>query len=295
MWSFAKHSAVVLVALFCPVLLWAQSQGVELSLRGGAGLWHAEELPQVSAGPLGGLEVAYSFRANVSRSCAAGVRVGGGFGISRASLHGTPSDTYTNYDYQGRPMLYFTQADVREMHRMLSLDIPVMGTFSFNGFSLHAGPRLVWLLSDRFDQSLSSPVIRATYTDYGVTLENKLITGLIPTRDQQQQGKQMLARGRLQLGAEAGYEWTINQGFYRQQRMAVLFFAYYDLLTFKRPWQTMRFIDVDPILSPANPVPAVHVSSLGSYAASLRSLQIGVRLSLTIETIDYQRYNWHRH
>lgn len=292
MWRFVRYSVAGLL-LLCSGAAYSQSHGLEIAPRGGVCLTSGAAGFKTAMAPTAGLELAYSFMGSIGGEAAAGIRVGAGIGYGNLSLSGRPESEFTNVDYEGHTMAYLTTADVVEKHTSMYLELPVMAALRAGGFTLNAGARLRWMVSDSYSGSLSNPLIRATYTEYGVSIENRKLTGLLSDEQKNYQGTGSLSRGTLQVGAELGYEWTIKRGFYATQNIGVSLFAYYDVLCFGSQKSAERFIDVSPIASATDPVAKVSVGSIGAMAPDIRSLQLGVRLTYAIRTLDYKRYGWH--
>lgn len=293
MWQRSRIIFILCLLAICADTQ-AQSHGVEIAPRGGVSLWRAGEAVQASMAPAAGADIAYLLSGYVSSEVALGVRLGVGVGYTRVTLNGTPADYYTLHDYEGRRMDYATSAKVREQHMLLSAELPLMATLSLWGVRLEAGARMRWLVSDTYVAELSDPVISATYTDYGVTMTNRLITGVLSLDQLHQQGKYGLPRGGIQLGGELGYTWTLHEGLYSYRRLTLALYAYYDVATWAAPAAAAHYIEVSPITSAINPVPEVRVNTLGAFASDLKQLQLGVRLAYSIESIDNNRYGWHR-
>lgn len=293
MWQRIDKYISVLLLWLVAMTASAQSHGLEIAPRVGVYMGCGHSQLQGKAGVAVGAELDYSFRTRISRDVLAGMRVG--LGISRAAtkIEGTTEDRYTNYDYQHRPMAYLNTARLSDQHAVYRIELPIMAAVRFYGVSLHTGPRLQWHLADRSDFTLTDPVISATYTDYGVTLVNRVVTGVLSDVPYRGSATFTLPKGRLQWGLEAGYEWDLSQGFYSQQRLGVAVGVYYDLVTFAGSAGSDRVIDVAPIRSSVNPVPKVTVNTPAKAFSDLRGLELCVKLTYAIESIDYNGYGWH--
>ncbi len=257
-------------------------------------MWYGSAL-KAKAGAQAGIEGAYTFLTNVGGEVEVGLRAGAGVSYQQTTLTGEVTDSYTNVDFQGHPMLYENSTNVKQQHNIYSVDVPLMAAINIYGFTMLAGARAEWLLKDNYEQKLSNPVIRATYTEYGVTMVNRLVSGVLSEQQCRQTGENDIPRFRLQVGGEIGYSHVLFEGYDFRHRVAVMLYAYYDVFSACGAATTNRFIDVAPIISATSPAPTIRVGSMGAYTSDLRNLQVGIRLAYSIETIDYQRFGWHNY
>lgn len=282
-----KNRLVIFLLLLLGVVisLRAQSHGLQVALTGGL----QTAVTSGKKAPIwgdGGAEVDYTFRTYWNEHLRLGFRTGLGFDYAINKHNGLYDDSFTNYDYEGRRMDYHITAQVTSTRQEVRMDIPIMVHLWANGFILNIGPRLSLGLQDRYEQTIENPVIEAYYAKYGVTMVNRLVTGILPEDQQHREGQTSANRLGIKLAAEIGYEWVVNDGIYHTQQIGIQAYTAIGL------WESgggseisTRLIDVSPIMSPTMPAPLV-VAGLWGNNFGMHRLQAGLRLYWSIETID---------
>lgn len=271
----------------------AQSHGLQVALTGGLQTAVASGKKAPIWGD-GGAELAYTFRTSWNDHLRLGFRTGLGFDYAAIKHSGLYDDSFINYDYEGRRMDYHITAQVTSKRQEVRMDIPIMVHLWANGFILNLGPRLSFGLQDRYEQTIENPVIEACYAKYGVTMVNRLVTGILPEDQQYREGKTNANRLGIKLAAELGYEWVVSDGTYYTQQIGIQAYTAIGL------WESgggseisSRLIDVSPIMSPTMPAPMV-VAGLWGNNIGMHRLQAGLRLYWSFETVDFSHRGWKR-
>lgn len=307
MYLFNKHSSINhilrwsllgLLLIVLSTLADAQSHGLQLGLRGGINSMSGEKV-NTSLAPAVGLDIGYAFHTSASGVMDIGFRTGLAPSYYSQSLVGHSYDSFSHVDYQNRHMDYVCTANIKETIQMWTIDVPLLFTIRCHGFTLGVGPQGRMVVASPYQQTILSSEISATYTDLGVTLTNQLVTGRLTEEQCHTKGSGAGGRFQLLLTAEMGYDWHLKKHdtYLAERHMGVQVYATYGLLK-SHVTTSQYFIYVPPILSPDNPVvyPQVNAYSCSeSYNMQrLLNLNIGIRLYMSIETIDYARYGWHR-
>lgn len=287
-----KKDILIVLFVLLPIGLWAQGQGLQLALKGGISQWTGKDI-QAQLCPMGGLDLGYTIRWRMGNDTQLGLRSGLGFAYATSQFSATLSDQYSRTDYYSNTLQYTTSASATEKHQQLQLDIPVLFALQTHGFTIHLGPKLIYIASDRYTQTVDQADIQAFYPRYGVTVRNTAPTGRLVT-PYSTSGSQGLPSLTLALSGEIGYEWSIGERYSRksEQYIGVQVFVDYGLKSFLPPTQE-AFLSVAPITA-ARQTPAVFVGTIAA-ANSLNLFSAGLRVYYTIQSVDYPGRGWHRY
>jgi len=278
--------------LVLPMMLWAQGQGVQLGLHGGAGQWHSDR----AAGswvPEMGLDARYIVRWRVRPYTQLGLHTGLEASYFTSKLSGDFSNQYTRTDYLGNKIEYTTSATVAEQHTNIGLTIPVLFAFQTHGFALNIGPKLLWVAYSNYQRTVSKASIDAYYPAYGVHVTDQPSTGQIAT-PLTLSGQGSAKNLQVLLSAELGYEWQIGDPYERfnEHYIGIQLYANYGLWSLQTSADE-AMVSVSPIVTPsANP--QIQIGSIQGMGSPLSYMSCGLRIYYTIQTVDYSSRGWHR-
>ncbi|MCQ2311657.1 MAG: hypothetical protein MJZ64_07920 [Paludibacteraceae bacterium] len=285
-----RHWGIVIL-LCLPLGLWAQGQGLQVALQGGAAGWQIENGTHTWS-PEGGLDLRYIMRCRVGRYTQLGLHAGVGASYSAYKLKGDLTDHFTRQDYLGNTIQYTTSAHAEEKHQAVGVSVPLLFALQTHGATVNIGPKLLWLAYDRYDQTVDHADIVAFYPAYGVPVHNQPGTGIMDT-PYSQSGRSANSTIHLLLTAEIGYEWQLGNPYsrYSEQYIGLQLYANYGLCS----WGNRAgepFMSVSSITATQGPqitTTAIQQSSALAY------LSLGVRFYYTIQTVDYPGRGWHHY
>ena len=156
------------------------------------------------------LQYAHYWRRDSWKS-AYGILTGVSLGYSRSGL-GSGVDTTYNVSAEGHSIDYsISTTDINEKDGQLQVEVPLMFSMvTDKGFFLNVGPRLIVPVYSHYNQTIRDPNIVANFTDMGVKVENEAITGLVSNNQMNTKGRWNASKVNVLLGAELGYEWTLQ-------------------------------------------------------------------------------------
>lgn len=263
-----------------------------VGMRGGA----QTVLPKIKSGDTwsvnnaytggGVVDFRYAYYGDISYSCLWGFYIGLGAGVSSEALTGNKTDHYTNRDYDGSLMRYSAQSEFNQTTIYARAELSMMMALYFGPVTFNIGPRFVLPIATSATMKVTDLSISAYYPQYGVTVTNARITGMLDL-PYTHKVKADRAYGILLMGAELGYEWHIND------KSGIGVQAYADIGVFNAgsPLGPSEdpLIDVAPILKGINPIPEVEVHSITNYVGDLHNLEFGLRVYYAF-TPHRQRY-----
>lgn len=262
-----------------------------VGMRGGA----QTVLPKIKSGDTwsvnnaytggGVVDFRYAYYADISNVCLWGFYIGLGAGVSTESLTGSKTDHYTNRDYDYSPMEYTVHSDFSQTTVYARAELSMMMAFYFGPVTFNVGPRFVLPVVTNATMTVKDLSISAYYQQYGVTVTNQRITGLLEM-PYTRKVKADRPYGILQMGAELGYEYHLND----QSSIGVQAYADIGVLNAGSPLGPSEdpLIDVAPIIE-LHPIPEVEVHSITNYVGDFRNLEFGLRIYYAF-SLERQRY-----
>lgn len=207
-----------------------------------------------------------------------GFRTGLSLGFRQNTLTMDNIDhSYSVEDGQGNSILYHVTAeDVKETDRQFAVELPVMFATYYNRIYANIGFRVGIPLMSRYNQTMSNPVLTATYEKYGVTIEGERVTGKLTSEDINQKAKLDASTFNLCLSLEAGYTFDLIGG-----KLLAGMYADYGLVdNYKGKGE--HFTDADPTtINGATNTPATvvvhsltdsYVNNVGIFCMGLRAV-----------------------
>ena len=257
---------------------------ISAGLRGGAGTYLATGEIHNRLAPNFMADVTYSYLWPIE-DIELGVLSGLSFGYTGGAYRATVDEQYRNTDYLDHPMDYHnTTSFARERIDGFTMEIPAMMALYWNGLVLNSGFKLQVPCWHRYRQQLKDPIVSATYPEYGVTVTNEVITGVVADSDLKKRGKRDMCDVSLLLGFELGYEWTLPE---RQDRIGLMGYLDGALCGHKAGARTKHVIDVAPITNAEDPVPEVKVNTIvGTYAKRMNYLDFGVKVYYRFDVLS---------
>lgn len=263
----------------CSMPLWADgdnTHALHIGLAGGAAynLTPTECPMQSRVGANGVLALDYAYY-KAHAAIDLGFRTGIDFGYRQASYTAEFAQQYSHQDYLGHQMDYTTSGTVDIARHELQLGIPLMFALRSKGVVWNVGVRLQASVYQQGTQDISSPLIRAYYPAYGVTLDNELITGLV-TDDMLSTATAPSAFVlECMASTEIGYEYSINE----KNAIGIMAYCHVGVWNSLPDASHTPVIQVAPITDRTNPVPAVSVNdAYSSLLTAYTPLQVGVKV-----------------
>ena len=259
-----------------------------IGVRGGAsGLLHKVEKGNWQCGFDVLLDLQYAhYWAKDGRPMDFGIITGLSIGYARS---GMKTDVNSQFWYKDNsdptfPMdiNYDIRADkVTEKDGQLQLEIPLMFSLLHeNGLFFNIGPKFMIPVYTPFNQKITdneNTYISAYFQEIGVPVKNEVITGIL--RDDQfkqsgtDNGNQFTIN--IMLGAEIGYEWTLNSG----NSLGLGAYANYCLYnSFKNNTSNDPLINVTPPQGSSLAIVDV-LSATKTYTSKLGFFDVGVKVA----------------
>lgn len=270
---------VFLSLLFCFSAVCAQEHQLTVGASGGVMLLNPQtEQEGVGQTPLpaGALSLGYTFLADVSSSFALGFSMGLEAGGAMTALSGRLTEQFTNTDYLGNTMQYTVTTDFSDRQKLLFAQVPLMLTMRASGLTISLGAKASMPIRSSAEQVLKSPSIAAYYDLTGVTVTDRLITGVVAPEDMRKSFAGIFSDLAVKASCELGYEWQLEA----QSAFGLRVFADVSVYgNYSSSAPGGRLITVAPITDAANPAPQVtvaHASEL--YCRQTLPVELGVKL-----------------
>lgn len=271
---------IAVLMLTCSINLMAQRDVVQWGARVGMDMWLTNRPTVVTPGPIGGLDMSYSFLREVDRNKYLGVRIGAGiaYGMSGHSIK-PYREEYTNVDYYAESMDYTITADrYSEWHRNLQAEVPLMLDFqTTDGFCFAIGIKGMMTLLQQRQIRIRNPYVLTYYPDFEVPIYNELVTGKL-TDQNEHSGRGVLPRFNALVSADFGYEWKLP---YTKSRLGLHAYIDYSVWgNYSNNPVAQRLIDIAPITNIVYPVPNITTNYLtDTYSQHLNYMSVGLRLT----------------
>lgn len=270
---------VFLSLLFCFGAVCAQEHQLTVGASGGVMLLNPQtEQEGVGQTPLpaGVLSLGYTFLADVSSSFALGLSTGLEAGGAMTALSGRLTEQFTNTDYLGNTMQYTVTTDFSDRQKLLFAQVPLMLTMRASGLTISLGAKASMPIRSSAEQVLKSPSIAAYYDLTGVTVTDRLITGVVAPEDMRKSFAGIFSDLTVKASCELGYEWQPSP----ESAFGLRVFADVSVYgNYSASAPGGRLITVAPITDAANPAPQVtvaHASEL--YCTQTLPVELGVKL-----------------
>ena len=191
-----------------------------IGLRGGAsGLLHKVEKGNWTCGWDALLDLQYAhYWAKDGRPMDFGIITGLSLGFAQSGMKTAVDSEFDTTDGTD-DIHYVVKADeVKETDGQLQLEIPLLfSLYHQNGLFFNVGPRFMLPVYTPYNQKISDngdTYISAYFPDYGVTVDNKTITGKLAEEDYKTKGSKNGNQFtiNIMLTAEIGYEWILKSG-----------------------------------------------------------------------------------
>ena len=256
-----KRTIIVLM-LAISIAAQGQTSEISVSLGGGISTNFSQGEVKNQIRPMGTLNVGYAILGNVKDSLLLGFRTGLNVSYSEIGLAKNLTDSFTNYDYYGHQMDYKVKGDMQYRHQQINLELPIMFALRAKGFYFNIGCKVMSTVWNQYKQTISNADVSAYYPDYGVTVDDKVVTGLL---SEEQKGKVSLPYLTIAVSTEIGYLWKIKSGHSLG----------FDVFVDYAPWgfcyptgKKERLIEVAPIVNDCEtPVAQVTVNPLYELSA----------------------------
>lgn len=271
---------VLLSLLFCFGAVCAQEHQLTLGAGGGVMLLNPQtEQEGVTQAPFpaGMFSLGYTYLADVGKgNVALGLSTGLEAGGAMAALSGRQTEQFTNTDYLGNTMQYTVTTGFSDRQKLLFAQVPLMFTMRASGLTLSLGAKASMPFLSRSEQVLKNPSISAYYDLTGVTVTNRVITGVVAPEDMRKSFDGVFSGLTVKASCELGYEWKLGA----RSAFGLKVFAdvsVYDNYSSDAPGG--RLITVAPITDATNPAPLVtvgHATEL--YCRQMLPVELGLKL-----------------
>lgn len=203
---------VLCLMLLSVVMIKAQNTSrLMLGLGGGLSINATEGKAENICGPLGTLNVGYAITNNVNSDVKLGFRTGLNIAYSKFGNALYLKESFTNINYYGNSMDYtVTSTRVVYKQQQFNLELPIMFALHSKCVYINVGTKFVLPLWNRYIQSIENPQIAVSFPDYGVTVVDDIITGVVNENQKMTSGKASIPSLMVGLSAEIGYVWQLN-------------------------------------------------------------------------------------
>jgi hypothetical protein len=259
-----------------------------IGVRGGAsGLLHKVEQGNWQCGFDALLDLQYAhYWAKDGRLIDLGIITGLSIGYAQSGMKSDVNSQFTHIDNSDPsfPMHidYDIRADqVKENDGQLQLEIPLMfSLIHANGLFFNIGPKFMIPVYTPFNQKITdnkNTYISAYFQEIMVPVKNEVITGMLRENQFKQSGtdngNQFTIN--IMLGAEIGYEWTLNSG----NSLGLGAYANYCLYnSFKNNTSNDPLINVTPPQGSSLAIVDV-LSATKTYTSKLGFFDVGVKVA----------------
>lgn len=277
---------VCVLMLLSALSLQAQTSRIMLGLGGGLSLSLADGRGDNICGPMGTFNFGYSILGNVDEDCMVGLRTGVNATYSRFGDARKMSESFTNVDYYGHQMEYsVTSSSVRLMMNQVDLEVPVMLSLCANGLYINLGAKFKFPVWNRYRQTIEDPHVSVFYPEYGVTVDNDIVTGLLSDEQVNASGRAAMPVMKIGVGAEIGHVWQI-----KESKSSLGFDLFFDFTPFgvggiKKGEEGKSVVEIAPIENDCEqPMAEVTVNPLTECNGyKFKTLNFGVKLVYTFD------------
>lgn len=203
---------VLVLMLLSALSLQAQTSRIMIGLGGGTSSTLAKGKVDNVFGPMGTFNFGYSIMGTVKSGAQLGLRTGLNATYSKFGSAVALNESFTNVDYNGHAMDYrVTSSRVEFMQKQLNLELPVMFAVRAKGLYFNIGAKFMLPVMKSYTQTMANPQISAFYPDYGVTVVNDVVTGLISEEQKNLSGTPYMPKLMIGLSAEVGHVWQLGE------------------------------------------------------------------------------------
>lgn len=227
------------------------------------------------------LDLQYAHYWLSKREHSVGLLTGISAGYNRSAVTTGVNDQYTvSPETSSQDIIYTIEAEqVKEVDGQIVVEVPLMfSLITKGGFFMNVGPRFSLPVYNHYKQEITNPNITATFVEYGVSVENRPVTGVLTENDKNTRGK--WAQGQwmvnVMLSAELGYEWKLKNN----NSLGFGAYADYSVYTYYLPMNNLpSIVDLGTEIL-GNGVPTVGISSVTDvYMDGVGFFDCGLKLT----------------
>lgn len=281
-----KKTLAILIFLSA-ISLQAQTSRITVALGGGFTANQAKGMKTEVSIPLATLNFGYSILGSVKTDdVKLGLRTGLGITYSRFKNRLAIDETFTNTDYLGHEMNYTVKSNNKTLFKQqnLYLELPLLFSTVVKGFYVNVGPKFFLPLWNKYNQVIYKPEISAFYPDYGVTVVNDVVTGLLTNDQRKTSGKADAPEFMIGFSVEFGHVWQLKK---TKNSLGLDLFVDYIPWNFggKLDDNDRNVIEVAPIVNDCEqPKAAVTVNPINKCNNfKYQTINFGVRLVYTFD------------
>ena len=158
------------------------------------------------------LQYAHYFGAKFGKKVNHGILVGVAVGWAQSGWKSDVVSDTTVTTEAGKVDYSINAKGVNEKDGQLMLEVPLMySLLTEKGFFLNVGPKVQIPVWSRYNQQIANADVKATLQDYGVTLDNQAVMGLVQDNQVKTKGNWKNSTLKVMLSAELGYEWFFRK------------------------------------------------------------------------------------
>lgn len=197
------RSRIVIIALLLSAAIQAQHY-MEVGLKAGLAGWsghtnYVQPMPDLHAG----LDIAYTYHSPQGL----GYRIGLTLDRHQAAFgKNNYEDSYQTIDVDKQLMqIDYTIGRLKESYAIWSVGIPVQLSFTWERFSLYAGPKIVFPFSASWQEAASNAALSVYYPEYDNRIYDSYPLAASPDFTEQAEGKLSMPKMQWWLSAELNY------------------------------------------------------------------------------------------
>jgi len=274
----------MLAATLCAGLF-AQGSRLSLGVRGGAATYSLPDNMAGQLGPMGMLDLGYTYLWPVPNGLQLGLHLGASAGYMQSSFSMPWTQSFTAEDYLGRELSYkVTASDITESFQQLQLEIPLQLAIASSNFFAHVGVKVMSPIAwNRYQQTVSEDLlIKARYAGESQSYKNQTETGKADVSQLSSAGSFATPVLTISAAVDLGYEWTIADKHHIDLGVYADFgiWSYSPVVT---PLAFDEIISVVPASSATNPASVTIHPIHQVYWDAMRYFDLGVKLCYSVE------------
>ena len=140
---------------------------------------------------------------------------------------------------------------------------------------MNVGPKIQIPVWSHYNQNIAEADVKATLQDYGVTLDNEAVMGLVQDNQVKTKGKWSNSKLKVMLSADLGYEWFFRE---KNSSLGLGVFANYSLFDLYKNNNTNQLVGLDSAPTATKDGVLNVFSATDSYNDRLGYFDAGVKL-----------------
>lgn len=222
------------------------------------------------------LQYAHYFGAKFGKKVNHGILTGVSIGWAQSGWNSDVVSDTTVTTEAGKVDYSINAKGVKEKDGQLMLEIPLMySMITSKGFFLNVGPKIQIPVWSHYNQNIAEADVKATLQDYGVTLDNEAVMGLVQDNQVKTKGKWSNSKLKVMLSADLGYEWFFRE---KNSSLGLGVFANYSLFDLYKNNNTNQLVGLDSAPTATKDGVLNVFSATDSYNDRLGYFDAGVKL-----------------